>query len=108
VNELPATIHRGNLADFINEIQCHPSVNTLLCEGGGSLLRELFELDMVDEINLTWAPHTLFGGKDAPTLTGLPGDFLPASRHYQLSKMEKYEDDEVFLTYHRSSLDSSS
>lgn len=106
--DLPATIHRGSLSDFIDEIRCNPSIKTLLCEGGGSLIKELFELDVVDEINLTWAPHTLFGGKNAPTLTGLPGDFLPASRHYQLSQMLKNGDDEVFLTYHRSPLDSSS
>lgn len=107
IADLPATIHRGSLADFLEELQEDPSISTLLCEGGGSLVKELFELDVVDEINLTWAPHTLFGGKGAPTLTGLPGDFLPASRHYQLSKMEKHQDDEVFLTYHKRPLDSS-
>ena len=101
VNELPATIHHSGLAGFLDEIRGNPSINTLLCEGGGSLIRELFELDVVDEIKLTWAPHTLFGGKSAPTLTGLPGDFLPASRQYELSKMEKNGDSEVFLTYHR-------
>lgn len=107
IGDLPAIIHRGSLADFLEELRENPAITTLLCEGGGSLVKELFELDVVDEINLTWAPHTLFGGKDAPTLTGLPGGFLPSSRHYQLSKMEKNQANEVFLTYHKMSLDSS-
>jgi len=104
VSNLPATIHRTNLAGFLEKL-CHtPEVDTLLCEGGGSLVKELFELDVVDEINLTWAPHTLFGGHTAPTLTGLPGDFMPASRHYELVEIIKHREDEVFLTYHKSSL----
>lgn len=104
VPDLPATVHRTDLAGFLEKLRHSPEVNTLLCEGGGSLIKDLFELDVVDEINLTWAPHTLFGGINAPTLTGLPGEFLPASRHYQLAKMVKHRKDEVFLTYHKSSL----
>ena len=84
----------------------NPNINTLLCEGGGSLVKELFELDVVDEINLTWAPHTLFGGHDAPTLTGLPGNFLPATRHYDLVEMTPHREDEVCLTNRKSSLES--
>lgn len=104
--DLPATLHRTNLAGFLDHLRHHPNINTLLCEGGGSLVKELFALDVVDEINLTWAPHTLFGGAQAPTLTGPPGDFLPASRQYQLVEMTASRNDEVFLTYRKSSLDS--
>ncbi|MEN8869609.1 MAG: dihydrofolate reductase family protein, partial [Akkermansiaceae bacterium] len=82
-------------------------ITTLLCEGGGRLVKQLFELDVVDEINLTWAPHTLLGGEGAPTLTGLPGDFLPSSRHYELAGMITQQNDEVFLTYYKSQLESS-
>lgn len=103
---LPATIHRTDLAGFLGELRANPNINTLLCEGGGSLVKELFALDVVDEINLTWAPHTLFGGKQSPTLTGLPGDFLPASRPYELVEMNQHRSDEVFLTYRKTSLDS--
>jgi len=101
IPELPAKIHRGTLAEFLEQLRAEASIETLLCEGGGTLVKELFELDVVDEINLTWAAHTLFGGKDAPTLTGLPGDFLPKSRHYHLSQFKKNEANEVFLTYQK-------
>lgn len=104
--DLPATLHRTNLAGFLDHLRHQPNINTLLCEGGGSLVKELFALDVVDEINLTWAPHTLFGGTQAPTLTGPPGAFLPASRHYQLVEMTPSGKHEVFLTYRKSSLDS--
>ena len=102
VPDLPATIHRTDLAGFLEQLRHRPEINTLLCEGGGTLVKELFRLDVVDEINLTWAPHTLFGGHDAPTLTGLPDEFLPASRHYELVEMLNHREDEVFLTYQKS------
>ncbi len=104
--DLPATIHRMTLGGFLEELRQNPDITTLLCEGGGSLVKQLFELDVVDEINLTWAPHTLFGGKEAPTITGLPGDFLPSSRHYELAAMTTLGNDEVFLTYYKSQLES--
>ena len=104
--DLPATIHRTTLSGFLAELRNNPDITTLLCEGGGNLVRQLFELDVVDEINLTWAPHTLFGGQEAPTLTGLPGDFLPSSRHYELAGMTTHRNDEVFLTYYKSQLES--
>jgi len=104
--ELPATIHRTDLSGFLRKLKNNPDINTLLCEGGGSLARKLFELNIIDEINLTWAPHTLFGGKDAPTITGLCGDFLPSSRHYELARMTTHQNDEVFLTYYKSQLES--
>ncbi|MEN8785904.1 MAG: dihydropteroate synthase [Akkermansiaceae bacterium] len=105
--DLPATIHRTDLCGFLDELRNTPGITTLLCEGGGRLVKQLFELDVVDEINLTWAPHTLLGGEGAPTLTGLPGDFLPSSRHYELAGMITQQNDEVFLTYYKSQLESS-
>lgn len=98
---LPATYHQTDLPGFLDFLKNHPAIKTLLCEGGGTLVKELFKLDLVDEINLTWAPHTLLGGHLAPTLTGLPGDFLPASRHYTLTHFEPTDQNEVFLTYHK-------
>ena len=73
----------------------------LLCEGGGSLVRALAELDALDEINLTWAGHTLFGGEGAPTITGALGDHLPASLHFELTHFEPLDNGECFLTYTR-------
>ena len=54
-------------------------VRSVACEGGATLFRALLELDLVDQLNLTIAPY-LFGGRDAPTLTGLSKNFLPAQR----------------------------
>ncbi len=102
LNDLPAEIHQTDLAGWLEKLRLDPEIRTLLCEGGGALAKELFRLGVVDEINLTWATHTLLGGRDAPGLTGLPGDFLPASAHYQLVSMEPAGEGEIFLKYHKS------
>ena len=72
-------------------------VRRVACEGGPILFRSLLELGLVDELNLTIAPY-LFGGADAPTLTGLSKEFLPASVHCVLTDM-RVVGDECFLTY---------
>jgi riboflavin-specific deaminase-like protein len=101
--EIPGTIiHHSSLAEFIEWLSGQASIETLLCEGGGQLMAELFRLDLVDELHLTLACHTLFGGTTAPSLTGLPGEFLSSSRHFELSKIEKSGSDEFFLHYLRS------
>lgn len=58
-------------------------VKRLVCEGGGTLLRSLAALDLVDGICLTIAP-VIFGGHLAPTLTGLPGGFLVPPREFEI------------------------
>ena len=96
------TLHRGSLRDFLATLRRDYSVAKLHCEGGGELARCLFELDLVDVVHLTWAGHHLFGGRDAPTLTGLPGDFLPTSRHFRLDHFDPRPDlGECFLSYRR-------
>ncbi len=72
-------------------------VRTLVCEGGPTLFRSLLEIGAIDELRLTWA-SVVFGGAAAPTLTGLPGDFLPKTLHARLVKMEP-GDGECYLTY---------
>jgi riboflavin-specific deaminase-like protein len=76
-------------------------VRTLVCEGGPTLFRALLEIGAIDELHLTWAP-VIFGGAKAPTLTGLPGAFLPKTVQARLKKMEVVEG-ECFLTYKVSS-----
>ncbi len=61
-------------------------VKRLVCEGGGTLLREFAAHDLLDEIHLTLCP-ILFGGSAAPTLTGVAGKFLPKSTHLRLVEM---------------------
>jgi 2,5-diamino-6-(ribosylamino)-4(3H)-pyrimidinone 5'-phosphate reductase len=75
----------------------HYQVGTVVCEGGPTLVRSLAEVDLIDRIVLTLAAK-LFGGRLAPTMTGLPGAFLPASRHFQLVNIE-IGDNEFYLTY---------
>jgi 2,5-diamino-6-(ribosylamino)-4(3H)-pyrimidinone 5'-phosphate reductase len=100
--EIPgAILHHGSLAAFLTEL-AELGVRRLHGEGGGELVFELLKLDAVDEIHLTWAGHTLFGGRDAPTLSGVPGEFLPASRHYEMVEFDpRPATGECFLCYRR-------
>ncbi|MCW1887350.1 RibD family protein [Luteolibacter flavescens] len=96
-----ATLHRGSLADFLEELS-RLGVRHLHCEGGGSLAFELLALDAVEEVHLTWAGHTLFGGREAPTISGVPGGFLPGSRKFELTEFDpRPEIGECFLSYRR-------
>jgi riboflavin-specific deaminase-like protein len=67
-------------------------IKNLVCEGGGTLLRSLAEQDLVDGIRLTIAPR-VFGGRDAPTLTGLPGEFLNPLRPFRIVRQEVIGDE---------------
>jgi 2,5-diamino-6-(ribosylamino)-4(3H)-pyrimidinone 5'-phosphate reductase len=69
----------------------------VVCEGGPTLVKSLAKVDLIDRIILTVAAK-LFGGRLAPTLTGLPGDFLPASRHFRLVNHE-IGDNEFYLIF---------
>lgn len=96
------TEHRGNLTSFLETLAGDLGVNRLHCEGGGQLVRALAELDVIDEFHLTIAGHTIFGGANAPSITGVPGAFLPAGRSFSLEKFEPNPDSgECFLTYLR-------
>src|SRR5215469_13808842 len=86
-----------DLLYVMNHLFSHYQVRTVVCEGGPTLVRSLAEVNLIDRIVLTVAAK-LFGGRLAPTLTGLPGDFLPASRHFQLVNTE-IGDNEFYLTY---------
>ncbi len=68
-------------------------VKRLVCEG--PLLRALAEGDLVDGIRLTVAPR-VFGGSSAPTLTGLPGDFLLPLREFRIIR-QSVEGDECVI-----------
>ena len=72
-------------------------VHRVACEGGSILFRSMLERGLIDELSLTIAPY-LFGGADAPTLTGLSKEFLPASVHCTMTNM-RMVGNECFLTY---------
>jgi riboflavin-specific deaminase-like protein len=75
-------------------------VRTIVCEGGPRLFCALLKAEAVDELHLTWTP-VIFGGARAPTLTGIPDQFLPRTVHFRLKQMEVHGQ-ECFLTYTRS------
>ena len=97
-----ATLHHSSLSDFLATLRRDHGVENLHCEGGATLVRALAERDAIDEIHVTWAGHTLFGGRKAPGITGPPGDFLPGSLAFELVHFEPVpEHQECFLTYRR-------
>lgn len=97
-----ATIHRQDLAGFLAALASEYGVKQLHCEGGGSLIRSLAELDAIDEFHLTLAGHTLFGGVMAPTATGIPAGFLPNALEFEISRFDPQPaSGECFLSYRR-------
>jgi riboflavin-specific deaminase-like protein len=97
-----ATLHLSNsqhvdLAEMLHKLRSEYKVRTVACEGGATLFRSLLEQGLVDQLNLTIAPY-LFGGANAPTLTGLSKEFLPKSVRCSLLDM-RVVGDECFLTY---------
>jgi riboflavin-specific deaminase-like protein len=97
-----ATLHltksqHVDLVAMLEKLRSEYNVRTVACEGGATLFRSLLERGLVDRLNLTIAPY-LFGGTNAPTLTGLKKAFLPASIHCSLIGM-RVVGDECFLTY---------
>jgi riboflavin-specific deaminase-like protein len=97
-----ATLHltgstEVDLAEMLKTLRDQYKVHRLACEGGPTLFRSLLDRGLVDQLNLTIAPY-MFGGGNAPTLTGLSKEFLPASVHCSLVDVRTVGD-ECFLTY---------
>ena len=86
-----------NLAAMMTTLRTDYGVKRLVCEGGAQIFRALLTAGLVDELHTTLCPR-IFGGEKAPTLTGLPGAFLPASVPLTLKKMEVIGG-ECFLRY---------
>ena len=78
---------RLDLRAVLQILHSRHGVRRLVCEGGPTLLRALLEERLVDEIHVTFCPR-IFGGEDAPTLTGCPGAFLPEAVECRLEAME--------------------
>lgn len=86
-----------DLREMLKILRRDHKVRRAACEGGPILFRSMLERGLIDELNLTLAPY-LFGGADAPTLTGLNKEFLPRSVHFTMKNM-RVAGDECFLTY---------
>jgi riboflavin-specific deaminase-like protein len=91
------SVREVDLAAMLKILRNQYKVRTLACEGGPTLFRSLLERGLVDQLNLTIAPY-MFGGGEAPTLTGLSKEFLSASVHCSLIEVRTVGD-ECFLTY---------
>lgn len=89
-----------DIAQALRILRADFGVKRLVCEGGGTLLRSLAEQDLVDAIQLTIAPR-IFGGRRAPTLTGLERDFLAPLRSFRIVRYE-IVGDECCVKLHRS------
>ena len=66
-------------------------IHSLLVEGGGTLLAELFRLDVVDELTAYIAPF-LFGGASAPTLAdgaGFEAENVPRCRLVHVGRLDE-------------------
>jgi riboflavin-specific deaminase-like protein len=97
-----ATLHLSDanqvdLSWMLRQLRHEYGVRTVACEGGATLFRALLKADLVDQLNLTIAPY-LFGGANAPTLTGLSKEFLPHSVRCSLTDM-RVVGEECFLRY---------
>ena len=102
LRERKVTLHLSDprsvdLREMLRILRRDYNVRRVACEGGPTLFRSMLERGFVDELNLTIAPY-LFGGDEAPTLTGLSKDFLPASVQCTMKDM-RVTGDECFLTY---------
>lgn len=86
-----------DLREVLAVLHARHGVRRLLCEGGPGLLRSLLEAGFVDEINVTFCPR-VFGGAEAPTLTGTGGGFLPGGVSLRLESLETM-DGEAFARY---------
>ena len=86
------------LLRMLQQLRRNFRVRSLVCEGGATLLRSLLEHELVDRLHLTICP-AIFGGRSAPTLTGLPGAFLPRTISLHLTEMKVSADGECFVEY---------
>ena len=96
----------GRIVDLRKSLEILRSefgVKRLVCEGGGSLLRSLASLDLVDSICLTIAP-LVFGGRLAPTLTGFPCGFITPPREFEIAR-KSVLGGECFLEFRRKKRD---
>jgi len=74
-------------------------IRSVLVEGGGTLIAELFRLGLVDELTIYIAPK-IFGGISAPTLADGHG-FLPnQAPGLKLESVEKFDDEGGILVHY--------
>ena len=74
-------------------------IRSVLVEGGGTLIADLFRLGLVDELTIYIAPK-IFGGASAPSLADDSG-FLPEQAPgLKLKSVEKFDDEGGILVHY--------
>ena len=86
-----------DLVGMMSTLRHEYGVRRLVCEGGARVFRALLAASLIDEIHLTLCPR-IFGGENAPTITGMAGEFLPRTTQCALREMKVVED-ECYLRY---------
>ncbi|MDR3404413.1 MAG: dihydrofolate reductase family protein [Chthoniobacter sp.] len=86
-----------DLTAMLTTLRTEYAVKRLVCEGGSQVFRALLTAGLIDELHLTLSPR-IFGGRAAPTLTSIAGEYLPQSTNLRLRSMEVIEG-ECFLRY---------
>jgi 5-amino-6-(5-phosphoribosylamino)uracil reductase len=86
-----------NLASMLATLRSEYAVKRLVCEGGSQIFRAFLAEGLIDELHLTLAPR-IFGGRAAPTITGISEQFLTSSTELRLRSMEVI-DGECFLRF---------
>lgn len=71
-------------------------IGSVLVEGGGTLIAELFRLNLVDELTIYIAPR-IFGGTSAPTLVDGKGFLDDQAPRLKLDSVEKFNDENSIL-----------
>ncbi|MCX7713049.1 MAG: dihydrofolate reductase family protein [Chthoniobacterales bacterium] len=91
-------IQKINASKILKKLKDDYGIGILVCEGGAALFRSFAEIGAVDELYLTLAP-CVFGGENAPTLTGIGGDYLPRKLRFCLQSFFMTDRGEFFLHY---------
>jgi riboflavin-specific deaminase-like protein len=86
-----------DLAEVLIVLRKDYDVRTVVCEGGPTLFRSLVEIGAIDELRITMGP-VVFGGAQAPTLTGVSPEFFPHPVHLTVQSMEVLGQ-ECYLSY---------
>ncbi len=74
-------------------------IRSVLVEGGGTLIAELFRLGLVDELTVYVAPK-IFGGASAPTLADGPGFLAEQAPGLALVSVDEFDEEGgVLLKY---------
>ena len=89
---------RVDLAAVFRSLQ-HDGIRSVLVEGGGTLIAELFRLNLVDELSIYIAPK-IFGGTNSPTPADGMGFMENQAPSLKLKSVEILDDEGGILVHY--------